>query len=155
MKNKTSILFLALSVMFLTGCVAARGGAGWGRLSSIATPPILTVVLTNNTTVPIEVYENGQVVAFKTTTGQFVNAIIPSGVTVSRGYYNFLGRRDIVITARGICPPTPSEADRKSAGCQPGQYAGTASRRFTIRTDGRWHTEAWEINYLRGPRGVS
>ncbi len=147
-------LFLVTLLVVLSGCATARrpGGSGW--FSNLILPPILTVVLMNNTTVPIEVYENGQPVSFKDKAGNWYNAVLPSGGVVSRGYYNYLGRRDIVITVRGICPPTPTEADKKTAGCTPGQYAGTASRNFYIYTDGQYRSESWEINYLQGPRGV-
>lgn len=157
MKNNGFLAIVAVLLAFLTSGCATRSNrsSGWGRLSSIAVPPILTVVLTNNMTIPVEVYENGQPVSFKDKTGQYHNAMIPSGGTVSRGYYNFLGRRDIVITVRGICPPTPVESDVKATGCAPGQYAGTATRRFYLYTDGQYHSDHWEINYLRGPRGVN
>ena len=157
-KNKSFLTFLAILLVVLTSaCATARsGGAGraWARISSVATPPILTVVLTNNTNLPIEVYENGSPVMFKDSSGNWQKGVIPSGGTVPREYYNFLGRRDIVITVQGICPPTPPTATRRSAGCVPGQYAGTASRRFMIYTDGQFHADHWEIDYLRGPRGV-
>ncbi|KKQ78019.1 MAG: hypothetical protein A3A96_03040 [Candidatus Zambryskibacteria bacterium RIFCSPLOWO2_01_FULL_39_39] len=156
MKTNILLAFVATLLAVLAGgCATTQGGGGgWGRLSSLATPPILTVVLTNNTNVPLEVFENGQPISIKGPDGQWHGVVLPSGNTVSRGYYNFLGRRDVVITVRGICPSTPPESDTRTAGCTPGQYAGTASRSFYIYTDGQWRTDFWEIDYLRGPRGV-
>lgn len=151
---------LAILLVSLSGCAARRpGGSGW--FSRITLPPILTVVLTNNTVIPLEVFENGQPVMFRDQAGQWQKAILPPGGTVSRGFYNYLGQRDIVVTVSGICPkPTVGTPEitgvtiGTNKGCASGQYAGTASRRFYIYTDGQYHAEQWEINYLRGPRGV-
>jgi len=148
-KNKGSLLVLAIFVIFFTGCAVRTGGYG-GSISSFSlTPPLLTVVLTNNTNVPLEVLENGVLVGVKDSTGQYHDVVLNPGDTISRGYYNFMGSRDLIITVRGTCPPVVEVSCSK-----PGQYAGTDYRQFTIYTDGRYHTESWQINYLRGPRGV-
>jgi hypothetical protein len=145
------VLFVAL--LMLSGCATRRTGGGVGWFRSIALPPLLTIVLVNNTIDPMEVYENGRAVTVETSKGVQKAVLQPGGV-VSREYYNYLGRRDIVITVRAICPETPPQSDRLRAGCTHGQYAGTDSRRFTLYTDGQYHTEEWQIDYLRGPRGV-
>src|SRR3990167_1849656 len=148
MKTNILLAFVATLLAVLAGgCATTQGGGcGWGRLSSLATPPILTVVLTNNTNVPLEVFENGQPISIKGPDGQWHGVVLPSGNTVSRGYYNFLGRRDVVITVRGICPSTPPESDTRTAGCTPAQYPGTASRSFSVYTDGQCRTDFWEID---------
>ena len=149
MKNKSFLLTLVALVVFSTGCAVRTGG---GRMTSFSlTPPILTVVLTNNVNVPLEVLENGILATVKDSTGQYHDVVLNPGDTISRGYYNFMGSRDLIITVRGVCPTSGVE----STGCnKTGQYAGTDYRRFTIYTDGRYHAENWQIDYLRGPRGV-
>lgn len=141
------VLAASLAIM-ASGCAArCPGGSGW---FPNVVPPILTIVLVNNTVVPLEVYENGQPISYRDTAGKWHNAILAPGGVVERGYHNFLGRRNIIITVRGMCPvPAPA-----GAGCVPGQYAGTASRDFYIYTDGRYHADRWEIRHLYGPRGV-
>lgn len=148
MKKLLFLTVLVILVMLASGCAARSGG--W-RMSSLSlTPPLLTVVLVNNTNLPLEVFENGELVMIKDPAGNWHNVVVPPGGVVSRGYYNFMGSRELVVTVRGVCPdPAPA-----GAGCVPGQYAGTASRNFYIHTNGQYRTDHWEVNYLRGPRGV-
>lgn len=146
------IMFLALVPVF-GGCAARSGGGG--RFSNFSlTPPLLTVVLINNVSVPIEVLENGELVGGKDQNGKWQPFVVMPGGVVSRGYYNFIGSRQLVITVRGICPNQATQLSKGSAGCTPGQYLGTASRSFYIHTNGQRYSEEWEVNYLRRPQGV-
>lgn len=140
--------FVVVLAAVASGCAVRTSGGSW-RIPSISlVSPILTIVLINNTMVELEVFENGELVMAKNpASGQLHRVVVPSGNTVSRGYYNFLGRRDIVITVRGVCPPVPPTG----AGCSPGQYVGTDSRSFYLYS-GEYRTEYWEVNYLRTPR---
>jgi len=123
-------------------------------LSSVGLPALLTIVVTNITVVPIEILVNGAPEGAKDASGQWHNFVVMPGGVVSKGFYNYLGMRQIVITARGICPTNLPEVDGKTLGCTPGQPVGTQSRIFTIVTDGYYHVEEFPVTYLQGFRGV-
>lgn len=147
---KIKLFLTAVMAFFMTGCVTTRGG-GWGSFSPM--PALLTVVLTNNTTVALEVFENGSPVMLKDSKGKYHRVVLPSGNTVSRGYYNFTATRGLVITVKGICPP---QTDQGNSGCSVGQYMGTESRTFQVRSNGSFQRAVnWEITNLRAPRGAN
>lgn len=154
MKNK-GLLAILMATVFLSGCAARTSGRWQISPRFSLTPPLLTLVLINNTTLPLEVFENGHLMTARDPAGQWHNIFVPSGGTVSRGYYNFMGSRQIVLTVTAKCPPTQVAAsdEKRNAGCTPGQHMGTDSRSFYLYSGQDYRTEYWEINYLRAPRG--
>jgi len=101
--------------------------------------------------VPIELLEDGSPISCVDDNGDWRSIIVPPGETFSKGYSNYLGRRNVTITVKGICPDT---GDDQTKGCHAGNPAGTATRPFYFVMDGSHHSEYWVVDYLEGLRGV-
>lgn len=156
MKNK-GLLAILLATIFLNGC-AVRSGGRWQMSPRLSlTPPILTVVVTNNTFYSLSFSENGEPVMLQNPqTKEWKDAYVLPGGTVSRGYYSFIGSRQIVLTARAICPAggIPPKPGQPNTGCNAGDYVGTESRSFYLYSGSDYRAENWEVNYVRLPRGA-
>ncbi len=153
--KKTLFVAIMAGMLVFSGCT--RTGGQWRISPGISlTPPVLTIVVTNNTIYPLSFSQNGEpVMAQHPATKQWQDLYVLPGGTVSRGYYSFMGSRDIVLTARATCPVggVPSKPGEPNTGCNAGQYVGTESRRFYVYSGSDYRTENWEINYVRLPRG--
>lgn len=145
---------LAAPVIFLGGCAVRTQGI-WGGMSTLTlTPPLLTVVVSNNTRFVLAFEENGYPVMMGDQSGQLVRAHLAPGGTVSRGFYNFMGTRLIVITAKAYCPETglPARIGTPDIGCTAGQYIGMDSRTFTLSQGQNYMAQDWVIAYIQAAR---
>jgi len=155
MENK-KVLAIVVPWILSSGC-AARSGGRWQMSPRFSlTPPILTVVVTNNTVFPLSFSENGEPVMVQNPqTKEWKDAYVLPGGTVSRAYYVFIGSRQIVLTARAICPAggLPPKPGQPNTGCNAGDYAGTESRTFYLYSGSDYRAENWMVNNLQAPRG--
>lgn len=145
MKYLPAILGL-VAVVLTSGCVAGGPSVKVGVDSFLFTPD-LTIVLTNNTTVPLQVFQNGSPLYLKVKGTKEKNLlVVPSGGVLRRSYY-VSGRGEVELTVRGLC----SEANR-SGECFSG-YVGMASKNFYIgRGYHRVDVDYWEVSRLNKPR---
>lgn len=146
--KKNSIVFFAV---LATALSALSGCAVHNRVSF---QDQLQFTIINNTSIELQILSDGRVTEYKLSDGR-KSRVLPSAETTVLGYYAYMGEREIVVSARGICPDIGFvhvlyDTNRRFP-CRPGQVVGNqyGGRLFVYGDGTRRRAESWMIEGVR------